>query len=607
MMRSPRIFLVLPVIIFLAAMSTADTWSALPPGTGFSLLDMVQTADLPGGHVSDIAFAPGNPNVLYLASNVNAMGVWRSDDGGETWQRLFYDANFSATHTNSIAVHPADSGTAIVGDLHGHITRSTDGGAQWQRVYTGSRPVYDVAFSPSQPAIVYAGDGGGSLLKSIDAGNTWNVMSVVQSNGIGSLAVDPQYPGTLYAGARDGVFKSTDGGQGWAKVLNSAQIVEVTVAPSEPNLVLAAASDGVYRSDDNGSTWTRTLNSHAHSVKVAAADSQVVHAGTAEGVYRSADGGLSWANQSSGLQYTDVGPLTVHPQDPNAVLAGSNIWQWTFHRDPFPASTEGEGIYKTTDGGGSWSKKTGGFIDRDVVAVAVDPNNPDVVYVGPECSRGIFRSQDGGASWAFISGGPENGFWDIGHYTMLLEVDAGSNVYLTGRFGFARSADQGQSWTPLPNSSVRRHSHGLGISPHDSQLIFVGTSPKQDPTETDDFPGGRILRSTDGGGLWQEVGSGFPSGADTSVHDFAFDAVDPNVVYVATTKHEIGLPPTSVTVGIYKSTDGGDTWTEANSGLTTLDVDSIAASPTTSGLLFAATEHGVFGRTMAALAGRPPA
>lgn len=563
---------------------------------------MAKIADLPGGHISDIAFAPSDPSILYLASNVNAMGVWRSDDGGETWRRVFYDANFGATHTNTLAINPTDPEIVVISDLHGRIAKTSDGGNQWTReteMYEAGSPVFAVSISPSQPDIVYAGDARGNLIKSTDTGSTWAVLSQVgtvteKAGGIGSLAVDPNTPDTVYAGAREGVYKSTDGGKAWRKVFpqdgGHLEVIEVTVAPAERKLLLVATPKGVFRSTDGGEGWEQTLDRHAHSVQVAAADSQVAYAGTKDGVYRSDDGGVTWTGYSTGIQYRDIGPLTIHPHDPDIVLVGSNIWEWTFHRDPFPSSTHGEGIYKTMDGGLSWVKKTGGFVDVDVVAVAIDPNDPNVAYVGMECSRGIFRSQDGGASWVFLSGGPEKAP-DIAHYTMRLATDANSKVYMTGRFGIIQSSDRGQTWAPM---LVRRHFHGVGISPHDSRLVFAGTSPKQDPTETTEYSGGRILRSKDGGLSWQEVGTGFPSGADTSIHGFAFDRSDPDVVYVFTSSHEIGLPRTPETVGVYKSSDGGDTRASANKGLTTLEVATIVASPTTSGILYAGTEHGVF-------------
>lgn len=562
------------------------------------LPDLIKVADLPGGHISDIAFAPSNPEVLYLASNVNAMGVWRSDDTGETWQRVLYDDNFGATHINTLVIHPKNQKIIIVSDLHGRISKTSDGGINWTEEYEKKAAIFALAISSSQPNIMYAG-AGGDILKSVNEGETWNVVGQVDSKRVGSLAIDPSRSEIVYAGAHNGVYKSTDGGKNWKRIFPTGllefkpvEVVEVTVASIEPNLVMAATPQGVYRSSDGGQSWQRTLKSHAHAVKVAPSDSRVVYAGTKQGIYKSNDGGITWISYSSGIQNLDMGPLTIHPQDPDTVLTGSNIWQqWVFHHDNFPASTKGEGIYKTTNGGISWTKIIGGFVDVDVVAVAVDPNNPNVAYVGVECSRGIFRTENGGASWEFISGGPEKGSWDIGHYTMRLATDPNSNVYLTGRFGFTQSSNRGQSWT---STLPRRHFHGMGINPYDPDVIFVGTSPKQDPTESSDYPGARILRSTDGGSSWQEVGSGFPSGADTSIHGFAFDPNDSNIVYVVTSSHEIGLPRTSTTLGIYKSVDRGETWISINNGLTTLEVDSIVASPATPGLLYAGTENGVF-------------
>jgi hypothetical protein len=528
------------------------------------------------------------------------MGVWRSDDGGDTWDRVFYDGNYGATHTNTLSVHPVDSDVVLVGDLHGRISRTSDAGVTWTSVFENETPLFALGFAPSAPDTAYAGDADGNVLKSTDGGVRWTHLARIAAEGIGSLAVSPVDADVVFAGTRRGVFTSTDGGRDWRQVGpepgQAFEVVQVTVAPSRPDLVLAATPEGVFHSRDGGTSWTRSLDRHTHSVGVAA-EPQRLWAGTDQGVYRSDDGGDTWAEFSSGISYLDIGPLTVHPEDPDVVLLGSNIWQWTFHYHEFPGSTSGEGIYKTVDGGASWSGSGRSFVDVDVISVAVDPNDPDLVYIGMECSRGIFRSSDGGESWQFILGGPETGSWDVGHYTMRLEVDADSRVFLTGRFGVTRSVDEGRSWIP---TLVRRHFHGVGVSPHDPQLAFVGTSPKQDPTEADDFPGTRILRTTDGGITWRESGSGFPSGTGTSIHAFAFDATDADVVYVATSSLEFGLPQVSTSVGIYKSTDRGQTWEAVNRGLTRmmnmvmLDVNALATSPTKSEVVYAGTERGVF-------------
>ena len=569
-----------------------DTPAAAPPGpvTGVPLPEMAMVSDLPSGHISDIAFAPSDPEIAYLAVNVNAMGVWRSDDGGESWRRVFYDDNFGATHSNAVAVHPADAQLVLVSDIHGQITRSGDGGETWRRVYEGPAPVWALAFSVSRPAVVYAGTGDGALVRSEDSGRSWSTVSRVPAAELASLAVDPAEARTVYAGTRAGVYRSTDAGSTWERLIGGGEALRVATTEARPGVILAATPGGVLRSVDGGGSWERALEQHAHSVQIAPANASVVYAGAAGGVYRSDDGGVTWKPRSEGIPFREVGPLAVHPTDPEIVLTGTNIWEWAFHSDPFPASTAGEGVYKTTDGGASWAKTTG-IVDLDVIAVAVDANDPNVVYAGTECSRGIFRSDDGGAAWVLVRGGPA-GSEDIAHYTMKLATDRDSNVYMTGRFGFARSANGGQSWDSL--GVPRRHCHGLAISPHDPRLIFIGTSTAQDPTESEALPGGRILRSIDRGASWSEVGPGFPGGADTSVHDFAFDPEDRARVYVCTASHEFGLPPTATALGVFTSVDGGETWTEANDGLMTTEVEAIQTSPEASGVVYAGTAEGLF-------------
>ena len=577
-----------PLVLVLVSLVIASCDGAQPtptltasvPITGIALPNLAKVADPPGGHISDITFAPSDPQIVYLASNVNAMGVWRSDNGGETWGRVYYDDEFGATHVNTVVVHPTNPNIVLLSDLHGRIVKTSDGGLEWREVYEEDVSIFALAISPSAPNVVYAGDQQNNLLKSINTGDTWTRLSQVGSKGVGALTVDPSTPDTVYAGARDGVYKSTDGGVVWHKVVSEVQVVEVAMGPADPDLVLAATRQGVFRSTNGGTSWQQSLDIHAHSVQVAPSNPRVFYAGTAEGVYQSDDRGDTWINSSSGIEYLDIGPIAIHPQSPDVAIVGNNIWQWTFHNDPFPDSTSGEGIYKTVDGGTSWLKTTEGFIDVDVVALAVDPHDPNVAYVGMECSRGIFRTEDGGATWVFIAGGPESSDrvtrWDIGHYTMRLATSPDSTLYLTGRFGITKSVDRGDTWEPM---LVRRHFHGVRAAPGDSRVVFTGTSPSQDPTETAEYPGAHILRSLDGGDTWEEVGAGFPSGAHTSIHDFAFDPANLNIVYVTTSSHEIGLPRTQTTVGIYKSIDGGQTWTAINEGLTTKEVDSLVVSP----------------------------
>lgn len=566
------------------------------PITGVAIPNLAKVADPPGGHISDIVFAPSNPNIVYLASNVNAMGVWRSDDGGDSWRRIYYDDDFGATHVNTVAVHPSNPDVVLISDLHGRITKTSNAGTQWTKVYEEDSAIFALGISTSTPSVAYAGDDAGNVLKSTDGGESWRIVSQVGTTGVGVLALSPRDPNLLFAGTREGIYRSTDGGQSWLRLtpptsFGFVDTVDLTMASGAPEIVFAATRTGVFRSIDGGVEWSLILNQHAHSVSVSAVDPQILYAGTNTGVYKSGDGGETWQYRSDGIEYLDIGPIAVHPVDSDIAVTGNNIWQWTFHNDLFPSSTSGEGIYKTVDGGVSWSKKTSGFIDVDVVALAVDPSNPNVAYVGMECSRGIFRTEDGGASWVFIGGGPERGSWDIGHYTMRLASAPDSTLYLTGRFGITKSIDRGQSWVPL---LVRRHFHGIGVDPNNSQVVFTGTSPRQDPTEDNQYPGARILRSMDGGNTWEEMGLGFPSGADTSIHDFAFDPANSAIVYVTTSSHEIGLPRVSTTAGVHKSTDNGQTWVAINEGLTTREVDSITVSPQNSGRLLAGTEDGVF-------------
>lgn len=587
-------------LLFSSLPSFADTpiAASTPP-------KLVKVADLPGGDIVDIGFVFKRPNVVYLASESNAMGIWRSDDEGDTWRQVFADLdNFGPAHISDIAVHPDNPDVVLVADAHA-LWKMTmvDGRLQRKIVYGRLQEtegkltyqplrVYAVAFSPTLSSVSYAADVNGIILRSNDVGDTWQPVGQVEPKHILSLIVDSRSPDILYFGTLDGMFRSADGGRSWQLVL---QVPIFSIALVTSDIVFAAGEKGIFKSADRGATWHRTYDGNVNSLQVASSDSRIVYAGTPKGVLMSSDEGETWANRSKGLEHLNVGSLAVHPNDPNTVVAGSLF--------PLPVFAQGEAIYRTTDGGLSWEKKGREFVDVDVIEVAVDPNNPSVVYVGTRCSRGLYRSEDGGTSWKVIS------YVHIpnkaAHYTMRIVVSSNSSVWLTGKDGMGWSTDGGLTWRPeykkgegQPQYSELvkqlRHFHGLAVSPHDSRIIFVGTVADQGAMPK--YQGARIFRSTDDGLSWQEAGTGFPSGADTAIDDIAFDPLDPKVIYVTTASHHRYAGPTS-TFGIYKSLDGGETWMPSNTGLTSMDVHSIATSPAKRGLLFAGTHNGVFRST----------
>jgi photosystem II stability/assembly factor-like uncharacterized protein len=502
------------------------------------------------------------------------------------------------------------------------IIRTEDRGLRWRQVLP-ARPnflptttltdeenprVNFVAFSPSMPNVAYALGGSNNIYKSTDDGTTWR-KAADTPGPLPWIAVDAHSPDTLYGGVYGppggggAVLKSSDSGGSWNVVLREPVFGVGFGSSGLAATVFAAGRNGVFKSADGGASWRRTLDANTHSVEAAPSDPRVVYAGTTDGIFKSIDSGESWQRHNRGMEYLNVGPLTVHSRDPNTVLAASNINLWTRYGGPFPDSVRGEGIYKTTDGGLSWTRKGHDVVDRDIVEVAVDPNNPNVVYAGTGCSRGIFRSEDEGATWTVLASGTAPSgtgqSWNIAHYTMRIVLAADSTLWLTGQFGMGWSSDGGKTWQTF--GEQRRHFHGIAVSPHDPKLVLVGTAAR----ETDViaayypgyYPGAHILRSADGGKTWQDVGRGFPIGADTSIEEFVFDPFDPKVVYVATSSHHRTLEESTTTLGIYKSTDAGATWMPANTGLSNKDVHSLVASRTTPGLLYAGTHAGVFRST----------
>jgi photosystem II stability/assembly factor-like uncharacterized protein len=217
-------------------------------------------------------------------------------------------------------------------------------------------------------------------------------------------------------------------------------------------------------------------------------------------VYKSTDGGKNWSQV--GLAGINVGSLAIDPFDPNILYAGT---------------TSSEGVFRSLDGGATWSAVNTGLTARNVWSLAIDPQNPTTLYAGtgynyPDICRGVFKSTDGGSSW--IELGPR----DRSISAMAIDPQTPTTLYASS-----------------------------------SQWACSGGGP-------DVSPG--VYKSTDGGSSWVAIDPRL-------TRALAIDPQTPTTIYAGTGNS-----------GIFRTTDGGATWNEFNAGLTNLAVAALALSST---------------------------
>ncbi len=249
-----------------------------------------------GGRIDAIAAVESNPEIIYVGTASG--GVLKSTNGGTTWEPMFDDQPTSTI--GDIAVSQSDPSVVWVGTGESNnrqssswgngVYKSTDGGKTWQHVgLDETHHIGRIVISPNDPNTVYVAAAGKlwgpskerGVYKTTDGGKTWNkVLFRNDSTGISDLVVDPSNPDVLYAafwqaqrypwklvsgGQGGGLFKSTDGGEHWTEITHNPGLpagllgnVGLAISPAKPSRVWAlieADQGGVYRSDDGGATW----------------------------------------------------------------------------------------------------------------------------------------------------------------------------------------------------------------------------------------------------------------------------------------------------------------------------------------------------------------
>ena len=339
---------------------------------------------------------------------------------------------------------PGDPTTFYAGMPEGGVWKTTNGGVTWAPIFddVGVPSVGAVAVAPSAPNVVYVGTGnqsgwsftpGKGVYKSIDAGKTWTKSGLADSQYIGAVVVDPRNASSVLVAAQGGRGGGPGAGRGAAASASAA------------GAAASAAERGVYRSTDGGGNWSRVLpadgSSGATDHWMDYADPQVVYAmlsgGGGTGVFRSADGGATWA-PVGGRGLPDGARISAFTLASGT--HGARLYAIAGGAGRGAAAGSVRGLYRSDDGGATWIFGTSQLASASGKIYA-DPQRPDVVYL---MGTAVYRSTDAGAHVAAFWGAPS------GADPRFLWIDPTNSKRLIAGVdqGAAISVDAGATWSP---------------------------------------------------------------------------------------------------------------------------------------------------------------
>jgi photosystem II stability/assembly factor-like uncharacterized protein len=567
-----------------------------------------------------LAIDPRDSNILYVGTGEASPGggsvtypgdgVWKTTDGGVTWQHLGLDQTVAIGRIVIDPRNPDNVFVAAMGNLYSRnvdrgVYRSQDGGRTWTKVLFVSdiAGAVDLAIDPVDPRRVFAttwqrirfpseriygGPGSGVWLSS-DGGTTWTRLAgglpapETEPSRIG-VAIAASSPSTVYAvyyrkadTALEGLFRSTDGGVTWTRqtATNLSNILSnqgtwsgrIFVHPTNPAEVWVDGV-GLARSANSGASFTSVGGLHAdhHAQWFFPANPAVILKGNDGGVYRSTNGGTSWTHFEN-LPISQFYTVEAHPKEPFKVYGGM----------------QDNGVKRTTTGGiNDWSNVTGG----DGFEVHVDPRSTAVIYSESQFGA-LRRSVNGGATFAGATAGLSG---RLGWKTPLAfdPTSTGNGLttimYLGSNLLF-RSTNSASSWTPI-SADLTNGNQGVGgvvygtittidVAPSNRNTIYIGT---------DD---GNVWVTRDTGHTYKRVDLALPKLWVTRV---AVDPANDAIAYVTFSGFRVDQPLPHV----FRTTDHGVTWSDISSDLPDAPVNKIVIDPRQSSTLYVGTDVGVF-------------
>ena len=380
-----------PAHLFLG---TTNSWIYESTDGGVSwhrLAKLESTDDLVIDH---IVVDSANSATLYAAAwtlGHPGGGLWMSRDGGKNWNQ---SAGLSSQSIRAFVQARSNPAMLFAGTLEG-VFRSSDGGATWEQISPkGSSEIHEIeslAVDPANPDIVYAGTWH-LPWKTTDGGKNWRNIKkgMIDDSDVFSIIVDPEKPSVVYASACSGIYKSNNGGELFRKIQGIPATARRTRVlrqdPEHLDVLYAGTTEGLYKTTDAGKTFKRMTSPDVivNDVNIDSADpNHVLLATDRGGVLASHDGFATFVPANAGISARKVDALLVDNRDPQRIFAGV-----------VNDKTYGS-VFVSSGSGMQWKQVADGLDGRDVFALAQSPEG--TVLAGT--NRGIFALEPDAAAW----------------------------------------------------------------------------------------------------------------------------------------------------------------------------------------------------------------
>lgn len=646
-----------------------------------------------GGRVEAIAVAPDNPATIYAGGAGN---LWKTVNNGITWTPVFeHEGSFAV---GDVEVAPSDPNVVWVGTgevqprFAGYafpgtgVFKSTDGGATWQNM--GLRDTHHIPkllINPKDPSVVYVAAMGHQwsrndergVFKTTDGGRTWaKVLYVDDSTGVVDMAMDATDSNTVYAaawhlpaGSESAVYRTSDGGRTWKKLTNGLPLgplgrMGLDVAPGRPSTVYAfvdnqAPYEGprtdpsretigaeLYRSDDGGERWRRVNETDLYpvftiygwkfcDVRVSPDNPDDVYILGNRG-YHSTDGGRTFTpfgeqilrlhDTEGKVLHLDQHEIVIDPRNPNRVIVGNDggvfmsydrTRTW-LHLNDLPISqfyavaTDMQQPY-TIYGGTQDDAAVYGpsdvpladaaadlwrhvYLDRwtggDSFVTLPDPTDPHVVYY--EHQNGGMRRMDITGSSVQTSRGTDirprapagEAAWRFGWYTPFIVSHFNRETLYAGGNKLVTSLDRGDHWRAISPDLSTPPGGDRAVVPYGT-ITMIGESPIQPGLLYVGTEAGAVWLTKDNGASWAKVSDGLPAKWVTRVIASRWD---PSTVYVALS----GYRTDDFRPYLFASADSGKTWRSIAANLPAECVNVVREDPRNPNVLYVGTDLGVY-------------